>query len=204
MKLRYSPTSPFVRKVMAVAIELGLEDQIEKIPTNVWSGGDGVEKDNPLGKVPVLITDGGEAVYDSPVICEFLNSLSKHKNLIPAAGDKRWIALRQQALADGVLDAAILRLLEGRRQKGEQSPSWVERQKTAMNRGLDAMEAEADCKMLNDEVTIGQMAVCAALGWLDFRFPDEAWRKQRPALAEWYETFSQRPSMTKTEPKALP
>ncbi|HEB78946.1 MAG TPA: glutathione S-transferase [Rhodospirillales bacterium] len=201
MKLRYSPTSPFVRKVMVAAIELGIEDSIQTVAANVWGGGGGIAEDNPLGKVPALITEGGETLYDSPVICEFLNSLCEGPGLIPVSGGARWIALRRQALADGVIDAGALRLLEGRRPESEQSPSWIERQKAVVERGMDALEAEADSGMLNGEATIGHVAIGVTLGWFDFRYSHEPWRTGRPALAEWFETFCQRPSMTKTEPK---
>src|SRR3546814_4963738 len=111
MKLRYSPTSPYVRKVNVVAIETGLQDRIERVPTVTADPASGLAKDNPLGKVPVLITDDGMRLYDSPVICEYLDSLHEGPKLIPTEGIARWVTLSQQALADGLLDAAILRLL---------------------------------------------------------------------------------------------
>jgi glutathione S-transferase len=201
MKLRYSPTSPYVRKVMVMAIETGLADDIELIPTNVWKENGDIVVLNPLGKVPTLITGGGEVLYDSPVICEYLDSLHDGIKLFPPAGGARWIVLRQQALADGILDAAVLRLLEGRRPQGERSAAWAERQKSCVERGHDVIEAEADAGLLAGDVTIGQISIGCALGWLDFRFPDDCWRADREVLSNWFEEFCKRPSMRETVPK---
>ncbi|MEK7820711.1 MAG: glutathione S-transferase N-terminal domain-containing protein, partial [Pseudomonadota bacterium] len=115
MKLRFSPTSPYVRKVCVVALETGLFARLDLAPTNVWAADTDIGRDNPLGKVPALATDGGEVLFDSPVICEYLDSLHDGAKLFPAAGGARWTALRRQALADGILDASVLRFLENRR-----------------------------------------------------------------------------------------
>ncbi|MHA1597276.1 MAG: glutathione S-transferase N-terminal domain-containing protein [Alphaproteobacteria bacterium] len=199
MRLHYSPTSPYVRKVMMVAIETGLEDGFECIATNAWESAPDFVADNPLSKVPTLVLDGGETLYDSPVICEYLDSLHDGVKLFPTAGGARWTALRRQALADGILDAALIRLLEGKRPDDERSDSWVARQEKAIVRSLDALEEEADG--LGDGVSIGHIAIAAALGYLDFRFDADNWRAGRPALADFYDTFSGRPSMTATAPK---
>ncbi len=199
MKLRCSPTSPYTRKVTVTAIETGLDRRIERIPTNVWAVDTDIGADNPLGKVPTLLLDGGEVLYDSPVICEYLDGLHNGEKLIPPIGGKRWTALRRQALADGLIDAAVLRLLEGKREKPRCSQAWIDRQRTAMARALDVLEDEAD--MLGDEVTIGHIAIGCALGYVDFRFDGDAWRSSRPALADWYDLFSQRRSMTVTVPQ---
>ena len=114
MKLCYSPTSPYVRKVVVTAMETGLEPGIERIANNVWDPATDIAATNPLGKVPALTTDDGAVLFDSPVICEYLDSLHDGAKLFPAAGPARWRALRQQALCDGILDAGILRMLEGR------------------------------------------------------------------------------------------
>ena len=199
MRLRYSPTSPFVRKVMVTAIETGLDGRIEIVPTKVWDPATDIAEDNPLGKVPALITDGGEVLYDSPVICEFLDSLHDGAKLFPPSAGARWTALRRQALADGIVDAASGRLLEGKRPDGERSEAWTARLATAMDRALDALEDEADA--LGDAVTIGHVAIGCALGCMDFRFAGDDWRSARPALAEWYEVFAQRRSFMATMPK---
>lgn len=209
MKLRYSPTSPYVRKVSVAIIELGMERAVGNVPTNVWDPGTDISEDNPLGKVPTLITDGGEVIYDSPVIIEFLDSLDRERDgggdaavrLIPEGGGDRWIALRHQALADGVTDAAVAVLLEGRRQQGERSPSWVERQEKVIARGLEALNLEADTERFREGgPTVGHIAIACMLGWYEFRFGVK-WRKDCPALAQWFDGFSQRPSMKATEPK---
>lgn len=201
MKLRYSPTSPYVRKVTATAIETGLEGKIERVPTVTSDPASGLARDNPLGKVPALILDDGTVIFDSPVICEYLDGLHGGAKLVPS-GPARWTALRREALADGVLDAAVLRLLEGRRPEGERSPAWTLKQKTVIGRALDAFEAEAGAlAAAGGPATIGEIAVGIALGYLDFRFKDDDWRAGRPRLARWYEEFSKRKSMRETVPR---
>jgi len=135
MKLRFSPTSPYVRKVRIVALEAGID--LELIPTAPWAPDTDLPKDNPLGKVPALLTDGGEAIYDSPVICEYLDSQHSGRKLIPAAGGERWRQLCLQALADGILDAAVSARIElAMRPEDKRWPQWVERQNAAVLRGL--------------------------------------------------------------------
>lgn len=197
MKLRYSPVSPYVRKVMITAIETGQESVIDKVPTNPWDPETDLPDDNPLGKVPALLLDDGTTLFDSPVICEYL-SARVGADLVPGEGAKRWRVLRLQALADGILDAAVLRLLETRRPEEIQKPDWIERQKRVIGRGLDALEASVG--EWGDELTLGQITAAAACGYLDFRFPGDEWRKGRPALTDWYEAFAQRPSMKATVP----
>lgn len=199
MKLKFSPTSPYVRKVMVTAVETGLSDRIELVPTNVWDPDTDIGNHNPLGKVPTLLTPGGETLYDSPVICEYLDNLHDGAKIFPPVGEARWTALRRQALGDGVLDAAILWRLESARPEGERSDAWIGRQKIVIDRSLDVMEDEADS--LGDSVTIGLITFGITLSYLDFRFPDEDWRSSRPALADWYDTFSARRSMEETAPK---
>jgi len=200
MKLRYSPTSPFVRKVMAAALETGLIDRIEKVPSSVTpiKPNDEVARVNPLVKVPALTTDDGMVLYDSPVICEYLDSLQGAPKLHPA-GSARWPALRRQALADGILDAAIARRLEELRPEGERSPAWVTKQQAKVEGAVDALEREVGT--FGKAVTIDQIAVGCALGYLDFRFAADRWRDRRPNLARWYDSFAKRPSMVATEPK---
>lgn len=198
MKLRWSPTSPYVRKVVMVAIECGLENAIEKQATNAWAPDTDLPTDNPLGKVPALILKDGTALYDSPVIAEYLDTLHDGPRLFPLHGPARWTALRQQALADGICDAAILRRLESQRPDGEKSPNWMERQRRAVTRALDVLEGEA--AQLGDTLTIGTLAILVALGYLDFRFGQEDWREGRPALAAWFKAMSARDSFRRTEP----
>jgi len=200
MKLCYSPTSPYVRKASVTIRECGLEDRVELIPTNPWDPTTDLPTHNPIGKVPALITDDGQPLFDSPVICEYLDSLHHGDKLYPPTGATRWSALRQQALADGILDAAVLAFLEiAKRPEQYCWSDWVKRQKSAMQRSLDALEEES--KSFGDSLTIGQIATGCALGYLDFRFADDNWRAGRPNLATWSETFFNRPSMVATVPK---
>lgn len=198
MKLRYSPTSPYVRKVSVTAIETGLNDRIEQIPTAVWDSATDIGTINPLGKVPALVTDDGLVLFDSPVVCEYLDSLHGGVKLFPEP-PARWPALRLQALADGILDASILRLIEGRRDEALQSLDWMARQKAVVDRALATLENGVT--ELTGPLTIGVLSVGVALGYLDFRYADENWRHHCPALADWYEAFAERPSMLTTVPK---
>lgn len=199
MKLRYAPTSPYVRKVMIVAIEGGLADRIEKIATSALpvKPNDELKAENPLVKVPSLTTDSGEVLYDSPVICEYLDSLHSATKLFPAPGPARWTALRRQALGDGILDAAILSRYEMTvRPKELQWGPWIDGQMRKVRGALDALEGER----LDGPLDIGRITIGCALGYLDFRFGDENWRQSRPRLAAWFAEISRRPSMQQTEP----
>jgi glutathione S-transferase len=202
MRLHYSYASPYVRKVMVVAIETGQEDALEltarKVSPVVPEAE--VNRDNPLGKVPCLVTDDGEPLFDSRVICEYLDSRHGGAQLFPAAAPARWTALRRQAQADGILDAGILARYEILLRPEERRwPDWVEGQKAKMARALDALEQEA--ASFGATVDIGTIAVGCALGWLDFRYAADDWRAGRPALAAWFEGFAARPSMTATVPR---
>jgi glutathione S-transferase len=196
MKLRFSAASPYVRKVVVSAIETGLDGRIEQLPTD--TSDPALSGENPLGKVPSLTLDDGTALYDSPVICEYLDSLHTGAKLFPAAGPARWTALRRQALGDGIADAALSRRMEVLRPPTEQSPAWIEKQKQKMTTGFTALEAEAD--KLGEGVDIGLIAIACALGYADLRFAADDWRQGRPKLARWYERFAERPSMRSTKP----
>lgn len=198
--LRYSGGSPFARKVRVAAHERGLARQIEEIPSQPWAAPEDLKALNPLGKIPTLVTDSGFVIHDSPVICEYLDSLPGVPRLIPAEGVARWIALRTQALGDGVANAAILWRVEitQRKEQGP-TPGWVERQQGAITRSLDALER--DLAPLAGALTIGPIAIACALGYLDFRFGFLNWRDGRPRLAAWYADFAERPSMKMTAPK---
>jgi glutathione S-transferase len=199
MKLRYSPTSPYVRKVVVTALETGLYDKIERVPTAPWDPNTDLPKDNPLGKVPALTLDDGTTLYDSPVICEYLDSQHSGAKLFPAAGVARWTALRRAALADGILDAGIARLLETRRPANEQSKGWIDRQSRTIDRGLDALEAEAG--NLGDKADIATIATGCMIGWVLFRFGGDNPLASRPKLKAWYDAFSKRSSMAATVPQ---
>ena len=198
MKLYYAPASPFVRKVNVFAMEIGLDKKIEWLKTNPWQAEDKLTAENPLSKIPTLITDDDKVIYDSRVICEYLDSLHNGDKLIPEKGEKRWQVLRLQALADGILDAGILRFMEKKRPSELQSKDWDNMQQKSVKRGLDYLENSISD--WSDNLDIGVITVACVLGWLDFRFADEGWRTRRPQLKNWFELFSKRPSMVKTMP----
>jgi len=202
MKLRYSVTSPYVRKVVVTAAEKGLTDKIKLVPTNTNDAASGLDKDNPLGKVPTLITDDGETLYDSPVICEYLDSIAKGRKLLPARGPKRFKALKLQALADGILDAAVGVRMErmGRPPEMQHQPS-VDKQMGKVKKALEALEGMAEAKELGRVPTVGTIALGCALGYLDFRYADMKWQRGHKKLARWYKSFSKRPSMAGSVPK---
>lgn len=199
MKLRYSSTSPFVRKVAVALRETGQMDKVELVTTDVWDPATDIAKHNPVGKVPALVADDGTVYVESSMICEYLDSLDGGAKLYPASGPDRWRVLRLQALADGVIGAGVDRVIETRRPEDRQWSGWHERRGGAIARTLDLLETEADT--LDDEVNGGTIALGCALGYLDFRFEAENWRDGRPKLAAWYERFSARPSMQATTPK---
>ncbi len=197
MKLHYSPTSPYVRKVMACAITRGIDGQIEFIRTNPHQSPPSLLADNPLSKVPCLVTDDGLALFDSPVICEYLDSLGDAAPLFPAHGAARWRALKLQALGDGILDAAVGRRGEQGKPREAARDAWMARQKAVVERALALLESDPPHRALD----IGSIAVACALGYLEFRFADEPWRETHPKLAAWYEVFSRNPGIANTVPK---
>jgi len=201
MKLYISSASPFARKVRLVSHEAGLASRIEEIPTAVSpvKANTALAASNPLMKVPTLVTDEGFALFDSPVICEYLDSLNAGRKLFPAPGAARWTALRQQAVADGILDAAIgVRYQTALAPKELQWIDWQDGQRTKWKQALDFLESDAQA--LTGEPTIGSLSVAATLAWLDFRYGADDWRNGRPALAAWLASFAQRPSMKATLP----
>jgi glutathione S-transferase len=200
MQLRYAATSPFVRKVLVIAIETGLADRIEKIaaPGSPLKPNREGPAAAPLAKIPALLTDDGQLLYDSPVICEYLDSLHGGARFFPA-GAARWTALQRQALADGILDAAItVRYETTLRPKELQWADWCDAQTGKWRAALDALEQDR----LDDGFDIGHVTIACALGYLDFRFQSEGWRAARPRLAAWYAATAQRPSLKQTEPPA--
>jgi glutathione S-transferase len=194
MKLLASLTTPFGRKVRLSADVLGLESKLELVLTEPSS--EVLAKENPLSKVPALVLDDGTSLFDSRVICEYLDELAGGHRLFPAPGPARWRALRLQALADGLTDAAVLILMESRRPAQWQSPDWVARQKKKINQSL----AELERDLPGDTTTIGTLSVLAALGYLDFRFPADDWRPGHPSLAAWFARTSDTDSFRKTVP----
>jgi glutathione S-transferase len=200
MKLRHAAASPFVRKVMVAAHELALAGHIELVPTNVSPirTNETLAAENPLMKVPSLVADDGQVLYDSPVICEYLDSLAGGGMLFPAAGAARWTALRRQALGDGILDALVLCRYESVRPEDKRWRGWTDGQMTKAHQGLAAAENED----LSGFSTIGHIAIACMLGYLDCRFSDDGWRRRHPGLSAWFAVVEERPSMRLTKPPA--
>ena len=201
MKLFFNPASPFVRKVRVVAHELGLAARLELAsvaPLPIRPVAE-LSQLNPLGKIPCLLLSDGTALYDSRVIAEYLDMLGGAPRLFPPAGAARWTALRRQALADGIMDAAVATRYERVvRPPERQFAEWITGQLTKVRQALDVLEAEAGA--LRDSWTIGEIAIGCALGYLDFRYPEEDWRGVRPGLAAFFAAARERPSMQATAP----
>ena len=202
MKLHFSGASPFVRKVMICAIELGLNGRIDKLAAAAHPvNRDGsIIANNPLGQVPTLVTDDGNILYDSRVICEYLDGLAGG-SLFPKAGPARLLALVEQSLADGLLDAAILvRYERVARPETLKWEAWENGQLDKIRCALDKMQSSAPG--FASRLDIGTITTACALGYLDFRYPELAWRQGRDALATWFEAISKRPSLQATVPQA--
>lgn len=198
MKLFYSEASPYARKCRVVAIEKQLDDRIETITAAPLENPQELRAANPLGKVPALILDDGTSFCDSPLICEYFDTIGDGPVLIPVSGPARWQILRIHALGDGILDAAVATMMEKRaRPENEQSPKWIERWAMAVDAGLATLEKEVPS--FTDTPDLGQITVGCALGYLDLRFDDLDWRSKFPKLAAWYEAFSKRSSMVTTK-----
>jgi glutathione S-transferase len=204
MKLLGSLTSPYVRKVRVVMSEKKLD--CELVLEDVWAS-DTILKTNPLGKVPCLVMEGGEAVFDSRVIVEYLDTLSPVGKLIPPSGRERIEVRTWEAMADGILDASILARLEqtwAGRADSERSTAWVERQMGKVNAALKSISQSLGDKpwCTGTHYTLADVAVGCALGYLDFRFPQIAWRDSHPNLNRLYDKLAARPSFIDTAPPA--
>ena len=191
MILRFSPSSPFVRKVRIAIALLGFENDLTLERADTSDPNDSLPKANPLGKIPVLIAEDGGAIYDSRVILDYLDERAGGGKIVPRGGKERLEALRLQALADGILDASILTVYEGRFRKPEMhEPKWLDRQAGKVSRALAVLEAapppDARPQALPD---VGQIALACALGYRDFRFGG-GWRADHPRLVAWLEGFA--------------
>ena len=204
MKLIGALTSPYVRKVRIVMAEKKLDFQL--LLADVWNSEE-ILKSNPLGKVPCLLTESGEAIYDSRVIVEYLDTLSPVGKLIPQPGRERAEVRTLEALADGVLDASILARLEATwkgRSEAQRSQAWIDRQMSRVDGALEAMAEGLGDKawFVGNALTLADIAVGCALGYLDFRFPHIDWRSRHPNLARLAEKLAARPSFAETLPPA--
>lgn len=201
MKLRYAKTSPFVRKVLVAAQELGLDGQIERVETDPWSPETDLNSDNPLGKVPALTTDDGLTLVDSKLIVNYLDAEAGGGRIVPSSGRARYQVLGDAMIADGVIESCLYQVIEKLRRPEEfRWDGWIERQRGKVESAMAFLEERAEGGTLDGAVDLFQITLGCACGYLDFRLPEIDWRASCPRIAAWYESFSQRPSMTSTRP----
>jgi glutathione S-transferase len=203
LTLHWSPLSPFVRKVMCCVHELGLESRVRCIRTKVASQVPNLAliADNPLIRIPTLVLENGQALFDSVVICEYLDSLGADASLYPAGGEARWQALRWQALGDGLCDTLIAWRHERDRQPEQQIQALLDGARLKVDSTLDQLEQEV-ARLEAAPFGIGHVAVGCALGYLGVRFADLAWQAGRPMLTRWQAQFEARPSSQQSKPPA--
>jgi glutathione S-transferase len=201
-KLHYASASPFVRKVMASAIELDLDEHLAlepaANPTLPTVRNPAIAADNPLSKVPTLVLADGERLFDSIVICEYLDAVDGQHRLFPSSGMARWRALRTNALADGILEAGVSVRLERLRPEDKRWSEWIDGHLFKIDGSLDLLEHSFDS--WSSGLNIGHIALSCALQWLEFREIVENPRKGRDRLYAWHEEFLKRPSMARTKP----
>jgi glutathione S-transferase len=202
MLLHWSPRSPYVRKVMIVAHELKLSDRIDTVRTVVAAATPNVElmKENPQSRLPTLRLADGTVIYDSVVICEYFDSLHEGEKLFPEKYPERLTALRRHALGDGMLDTMLMWRGEQLRPAASQSIKHMQAWKLKTNVSVDMLEANEVAALEASRFSIGHIALGVALGYIDFRFPELAWRNGHPRLARWYEGFAARPSVKANAP----
>ncbi len=198
MKLIYSKTSPYARKVHIAILEKQLEGDFTFQEVDTQQDAEIVRAINPLGKVPALITVEGEVVFDSPVICEFIDTLSGVVELIPQIKNARFVVLRNQALADGLMDAVVA-MVAFEKHSGEALPKvLVNRNIDTIHRALNAMENQISA--LGEAFDLGQISFMSAIGYIELRLPKLRWREMRPKLSAWFDERSTRPSFKSTMP----
>lgn len=195
--LRSSPPSPFGRKIKIAAAVLGLRDRIQIEMTDTNDPADSIRRQNPLGKIPALVLEDGLILFDSPVILEYLDAMAGGGRIIPRDGKARWEVLRLHALADGIMDAALLQVYEKRFRPEElQSARWLDYQAEKVTRTLDVLESSPPA--LTSIPDIGQIGLACALGYLDLRFEGQ-WRERYPKLVQWLDDFAaQTPAFAET------
>ncbi|TMJ90696.1 MAG: glutathione S-transferase [Alphaproteobacteria bacterium] len=201
LTLRSSPSSPFVRKVRIAASVLGLEPEIALEPADTMNASDPVRRQNPLGKIPALVLEDGTVLFDSRVILDYLDYRAGGGRIVPSDAGARFAALRLQALADGLMDASVLLVYEGRFRPAERhEPKWLDHQSGKIARALAALEAAPPA--LSTTPDVGQIALACALGYRDFRF-EGTWRREHPRLVAWLDRFAARvPAFAATAPPA--
>jgi glutathione S-transferase len=197
MELWYTPTSPFARKVRVSAHEMGLQSRLLLVETDPWTDPK-LRALNPLAKVPTLVLDDGEVVWESGLIVERLQALVASHDIIPMDAVSRWRALTLQALADGASTSAGRLFADERRPAPERSSAMLQRFAETIQATLDYLERT----VLSASPTIGEISVAVLLGYLDFRWPDRDWRQPRPGLAQWFASFAARRSMIETAHRA--
>lgn len=198
MQLLISPTSPYARKARVVLREKGLEHRIEEVFLNPHQDPAELLAQNRLGKIPVLVRDDGSALYDSPVICEYLDALEAAPALLPATGEARWSVLRAQALADGILDLAVNIVMERARPSAEQSAASIERWQGKIRRAVGGVGGALT--PASGALDLGHIACAVALSYLEFRLPEYDWRGDHPELIDWHANVTAWPSMEATAP----
>ncbi len=197
MKLYTSATSPYGRKAHILILELELQGEIEIANKVPMENPEDLQASNPIGKVPCLVFDDGQSLYDSPVICEYIDA-QNGQSFIPAKGDARWDCLRRQGLGDGILDACFSRTMERLRPQEQRSELWLGRWRDAISRGVDVLSS--DLSNTGGRFDLGDVTAACALGYLDLRHGDLEWRNGRDELAAWFEAVSKRASVAATKP----
>lgn len=198
MRLFWAPTSPYVRKVMVTAHEAGVADRLELIETTPATVVEDVGPANPLAQIPALEITPGDWIYESLLVSEYLDHLGGAR-LFPPPGPARWDALRLHALGQGVIDLGNQRLNMARLPEDEQSPTLFTKRQAALGRALDQLDTMVPI-LATDEITIGEVAIGCGLLYLDYRFAEEDWRRERPELARWASVIADRPSFRETVP----
>lgn len=198
MELKYSALSPYVRKVTITLHELGIAERVRLTKVDARGDPGAITPFNPLGKIPALVIDEDRVIFDSPVICEYLDAEFGGHRLLAASGPQRWETLTRAALADGMIDAAILVRRERDRDEAKRLQEWIAWQLRKVTQGLEAMEARIDT--LGDRFDLGQIALAAALGYMPLRIDEVAGLARWPRLKAWYDKACERDSLRRTAP----
>jgi glutathione S-transferase len=199
MRLYWSSRSPFVRKTMVAAHETGVAPRIETIRVEVAVSKLNAEvmAHNPLNKIPTLVLENGDVLFDSRVICEYFDSLNSGPKLFPSAPSEKWVALRREAVGSGIMENGVARIGENAKPEEIRSQPHIAAYKTKIQAALDYLEADASA-LAKDRFNIGHLSIGCALSYLDFRYADDDWRVGHPELAEWHQSFAERASVKQT------